>query len=52
MQTCENNNLLKKEVAEPSDEDFKLLIKELLYYNEALKCQFYQIDHGSTSEEK
>ena len=50
MQTCEKDNLLKKEGTEPSDEEFKLLIKELLYYNEALKNQLYQIDLSSTSE--
>jgi len=50
MQTYEKYNPLKKEGTEPSDEDFKLLIKELLYYNEALKCQLYQIDHSNTLE--
>jgi|WetSurMetagenome_2_1015567.scaffolds.fasta_scaffold186315_2 hypothetical protein len=49
METCEKNNPLNKEGTEPSDEDFKLLIKELLYYNEALKYQFYQIDNSSPS---
>jgi hypothetical protein len=50
MQTCETNNPLNKEVTEPSDEEFRLLIKKLLNYNEALKCQLYEIDLGSTLE--
>jgi hypothetical protein len=50
MQTCEKNNPLKIEGTAPSDEDFKLLIKELLYYNEALKCNLYQIEVSSTLE--
>ena len=50
MQTCEKNKPLNKEGTEPSDEEFKLLIKELLYYNEALKNQLYQIDLSSTLE--
>jgi hypothetical protein len=50
MQTCEKNNPLKKEGTAPSDEEFKLLIKELLYYNEALKCNSDQIELGITLE--
>jgi hypothetical protein len=46
MQTCEKNNPLKKEETDPSDEAFKLLIKDLLYYNEALKSCLDQIDLG------
>ena len=49
MQTCEKD-ILTKEGTEPSDEDFMALIKELLYYNEALKYELYQIDLSSTSE--
>ena len=52
MQTCEKNNPLKKEGTDPSDEDFKLLIKELLYYNEALKCHLDQIELSSTLEKQ
>jgi len=50
MQTCEKSNPLKKEGTDPSDEEFKLLIKELLYYNEALKCHLDQIELSSTLE--
>ena len=50
MQTCEKDNLLTEEGTAPSDEEFMALIKELLYYNEALKYQLYQIDLSSTSE--
>jgi hypothetical protein len=44
MQTCEKDNLLAQEEPDPTDEEFMALIKELLCYNEALKCQLYQID--------
>jgi|WetSurMetagenome_2_1015567.scaffolds.fasta_scaffold51296_5 hypothetical protein len=47
MQTCEKNNPLKEERTDPSDEAFKLLIKDLLSYNEALKSCLDQIDLGS-----
>jgi hypothetical protein len=49
MQTCEKINPLKKEGPGPSDEEFKLLIKELLYFNEALKRDLYQIGLSGTS---
>jgi hypothetical protein len=52
MQTCEKNIQLKKEGTEPSDEEFKLLLKELLYYNEVLKCDLDQIELSSTLEKK
>lgn len=52
MQTCKKNNPLKKEGIAPSDEEFKLLIKELLYYNEALKCNLDEIELISTLEKK
>jgi hypothetical protein len=47
MQTCEKNNLLKKEGTEPSDEEFKVLLKELFYYNEVLKCNVDQMKLSS-----
>jgi hypothetical protein len=50
MQTCETNKPFKKEGTSPSDEEFKLLIKELLYFNEALKRDLYQIELGGTLE--
>jgi len=46
MMICEKEKLLEKEKAEPSGEAFRLLIQELLSYNEALKRQFYQIDNS------
>jgi hypothetical protein len=48
MQTCEKNIPLKKEGTDPSDEAFELLIKDLLSYNEALKCCLDQTDISRT----
>jgi len=50
MKTCVKNNPLKKEGTDPSDEAFELLIKELLSYNEALKCSLDQIELSRTLE--
>ena len=50
MQTCEKNNPSKEEGTYPSDEAFKLLIKDLFSYNEALKCCLDQIELSSELE--
>ncbi|MFZ3135814.1 MAG: hypothetical protein WA126_00310 [Thermodesulfovibrionales bacterium] len=50
MKTCVKNNPLKKEGTDPSDEAFELLIKDLLSYNEALKCSLDQIELSRTLE--
>jgi hypothetical protein len=48
MRTCLKNKPLKKEGTDPSYEAFELIIKELLSYNEALKCSLDQIELSRT----
>ena len=52
MEICEKDSPMITAGTEPSDEAFRSLIKELLFYNEALKCEFFQIDRDCSTSER